>query len=370
MKDSLLLLMTPNMSLEKWDAKGQLSRELNYYTTLCEKSGLKLSVFSYGRDDLKYNLDKINVLTMPNWIPFWIPFRLQNLIYTSYALIVFRKSFKRVLISKTNQFSSANFGLVLKLFFGIPLITRMGFYYSHFNKISSVRKIKELLTFRFSNAILTTSKEAADHIIRSCHIRSEKIFTILNSINLERFKVLELRKEWDLIVVGRLEKSKNISLILEVLNRLNRKSLIIGEGSLEYLVRDAVNKNENLSWLSRVDNLDLPNYYNRAKCFMLLSEYEGNPKVLLEAMACGLPSVATNVPGTRECIIHNQNGLLVEKDVEEIVTVVNNLLIDETNRKILSENAVDWVNTYCNYHINIEKEVKLYSEIVDLGKLE
>src|SRR5688500_11131088 len=106
MRDSLLLLMTPGMSLEKWDSIGQLSREINYYEELSKKSGLKLVIFSYGRNDLKYNLPETVVLTMPTWIPLRIPYRAQNFIHNISSLIVYRKFFRGARICKTNQFSA------------------------------------------------------------------------------------------------------------------------------------------------------------------------------------------------------------------------------------------------------------------------
>ena len=364
MKDSLLLIMTPNMSLEKWATKGHLSRELNYYDELTKKAGLRLTVFSYGRNDSKYQTDNVTVLCMPGWIPLKIPFKVQNLIYCVYALCYYRKHFRTNLLSKTNQFTSANFGILLKIVYGIPLIVRMGFYYSHFKKISLIRRANEFVAFRFSDFILTTSKEAADYIIRSYKVPNSKIVTILNSINLERFKPLKFPKKWDVIVVSRLEGSKNISLVLQVLERIPGKSLIIGKGSLEEMVKNAIYQNAKLTWKGRVDNIDLPKYYNSSKCFMLLSEFEGNPKVLLEAMACGLPCLGTNVPGTRECITHHFNGILVHKDVGSIVNELESLISSEGERERLSLNAVNWVNENCNYFLNIEKEIEIYTRFL------
>ena len=362
MQDSLLMLMTPGMSLEKWDALGQLSRELNFYEQLSKRSNLKLIIFSYGRHDLNYDQVQATILTMPIWIPKGIPFRIQNLLYNLSSLIIYRKFFRKVLFCKTNQFSAAYFGLLLKFIYGIPLIIRMGFYYSHFKKTSRLQRLGEKIAFGKANLILTTSLEANDFIKESYNIPSSKILTIFNSINLQRFRPLNYSKEWDVIFVAKLEEQKNIWVVLEVLSKIDGKVLIIGNGSLDYLVEEAVKNNSNINWRKRVDNVDLPNYYNRSKCFILLSDHEGNPKVLLEAMACGLPCVVTNVPGIRECISHNVNGIIVPKDATEIFEAIKYLLSDKNRIEMISRNAIIWIEKHCDYSKNIDREIKFYLE--------
>ena len=367
MRDSLLLLMTPSMSLEKWDSIGQLSRELNYYEELSKRSKLNLIIFSYGRNDLKYNLTSAIVLTMPSWIPKNIPYKLQNWIYIVSSLFIYRRFFEKVVICKTNQFTAADFGLLLKFIYKIPLVIRMGFYYSHFQPINNIRKFKERISFKLADKILTTSSEATDYICEKYSIAPTKIITICNSINLDRFKPTHLEKEWDIIFVAKLESQKNIGLVAEVFKEIKGKILIIGMGSLDHLIKDAVKINSGITWKERVDNIDLPNYYNRSKIFVLLSDHEGNPKVLLEAMACGLTCVVTNVPGIRECIKHEANGIIVTKKKEEIVNTLYGLLNEPSKMDSIGKKAIEWIKEKCDYSKNIDLEIELYNQIPDFN---
>ncbi|WP_214225530.1 glycosyltransferase family 4 protein [Pedobacter sp. B4-66] len=372
MKNSLLLLMTPNMSLEKWDELGQLSRELNYYDSLCKKANLNLIIYSYGRNDNKYlsKYPTIKVLCMPPWISTKIPYTLQNLIYNLSSLFFLKSYFRRVLLAKTNQFSASTFGLLLKIFFKIPLVIRMGYYYSHFKKNSYKTKLIERLHFKLCDLILTTSVEAANYITHTYNIPASKILSMCNTVNLNVFKPLAIPKTYDLIFIGRLEQQKDIKLLLKVASLIDLKMLVIGKGSLAQLVKDAVNKHVNIIYKTKVDNADLPMYYNSAKCFIIVSEYEGNPKVLLEAMACGIPVIGTNVPGIRECIIDNVNGILINNiDAEQIKQQILKLFANEIEMNRLGCGASKWTNAQCNLVKNIATEVNFYFNYLDTGNL-
>ncbi|MDB5126776.1 glycosyltransferase family 4 protein [Mucilaginibacter sp.] len=367
MKDTLLLLMTPNMSLQKWKAIGQLNREIDIYNSLIKAAGLKLLIFSYGRNDQHLVKDHpdIQVLTIPSWIPARMPFKLQNLIYETLAPWYYRDYFKRVILAKTNQFAAGRFGLILKFLFGIPLVIRMGYYRSHFQPISKIKSIREKLFFRFSDKLIVTSYAAKKFISETYHIPNNKILWMCNSIDLSIFKPQPAEKEFDVIFVGRLEKIKNIKLLLKTVNRASLKALIIGRGSLVKDMFDFVIHNDKITWMESVNNSDLPAYYNKAHAFLILSDYEGCPKSLLEAMACGIPCIGTNVPGIRECMDDEQNGLLVEKNADDIqkklLLIKNNPLL----AKKLTDNAIKWVGSNCELEANVRKEFELFKEAIN-----
>lgn len=91
-----------------------------------------------------------------------------------------------------------------------------------------------------------------------------------------------------------------------------------------------------VEWLGHSTNV--PELLRQAHIACLPSYREGLPKSLLEGMALGLPVVTTNVPGCRETVIENVNGLLVPpRDAEALARAIEALVLDEPRRKAMGK---------------------------------
>jgi glycosyltransferase involved in cell wall biosynthesis len=158
------------------------------------------------------------------------------------------------------------------------------------------------------------------------------------------------KRDWtgeiSLLTVGRLEPEKNPLLLIDAVGRLEadhpgRFRLVwIGRGALEEEVRRRI---EELG-LERVVELRgyipfgpaLLDFYRQAHAFVHVSLTEGLPQVLVEALAAGLPIVATNVGGVASVLDGGRAGLLVPPaDVEAVVEAVRRLSGDETLREAM-----------------------------------
>jgi glycosyltransferase involved in cell wall biosynthesis len=88
-------------------------------------------------------------------------------------------------------------------------------------------------------------------------------------------------------------------------------------------------------------------YIARADVFALTSRYEGFGNVLVEAMACGVPVVATSSPGTRDIVSPGDDGILVERhEPEAVAAALHEVLSDAALRQRMSEAARRHVERY------------------------
>ncbi|SDI00482.1 glycosyltransferase [Desulfosporosinus hippei] len=182
-------------------------------------------------------------------------------------------------------------------------------------------------TYKLADGIITVSKGVAADLAKIIGIPPSKIFVIYNPVFNKNviFKKMETPDHpWFkpgsppvILGVGRLHPAKDFSCLIKAFKALREeldvKLVILGEGEerskLELLIND----------LGLQDEIDLPGfvrnpyeYMDHSSVFVLSSQWEGLPTVLIEALACGLPIVSTDCPsGPREILEDGKYGLLV-----------------------------------------------------------
>ena len=122
------------------------------------------------------------------------------------------------------------------------------------------------------------------------------------------------------LYVGRFAPLKNVSLLIEAFARLRierprARLVLVGEGALEGRLRSDVRRlgvQDEVLFVGARPLAELPAYYSIADVFALSSSFDNSPNVLLEAMACGVPVVATRVGGVPRYVEDGRTGLLVE----------------------------------------------------------
>jgi glycosyltransferase involved in cell wall biosynthesis len=188
-----------------------------------------------------------------------------------------------------------------------------------------------------------------------------KVLSLPNGVDLSAF-ALERREEKGLVLfVGRLNRQKRLDLLLRAIERVNEARLEIAgvgeeEPALRALARD-------LGIEGRVSFLgarsDVASLQARAQVFVLASESEGLPNALLEALAAGTPSVATEIPGNRDVARHEKEALLVPPhDVEGLALSIQRLLQDRALASRLGEAGRLRARDY-----DLESVADAYSEI-------
>lgn len=145
--------------------------------------------------------------------------------------------------------------------------------------------------------------------------------------------------ELELLTVGRFETEKNPLLLVRAIAELDRQRpgqlrlIWVGRGPLEDEVRRLA---RDLGVAERIELLsyvafgpDLLALYRRAHAFIHVSFSEGVPKVLLEALACSTPIVATDVGGVRAALADGEAGLLVPPDDLEALVAATRRILDD-----------------------------------------
>jgi glycosyltransferase involved in cell wall biosynthesis len=142
------------------------------------------------------------------------------------------------------------------------------------------------------------------------------------------------------------------------------KLVVIGNGPLrDELTREAKESGIDVQFLGSLPNYELPSELNRSEIFVLPSSYEGHPKALLEAMACGLPVIGTDVPGIREVIDHGQTGYLCQPTPEDVKRAITQVLGDKELSRQMGERARQFVVE--NYSIEkvLEQELAVLNSL-------
>ena len=163
-----------------------------------------------------------------------------------------------------------------------------------------------------------------------------------NKLNLPKDKQI-------ILAIGGLIKRKGFNYLIEAIQHIleQRKDillLIIGKGGVEGNETDNLKKQIKIMGLKNYVNLllqkphkELPWWINSCDVFCLPSLREGYPNVLVEALACGKPVIATNAYGAREIVKDKKYGFLVKrKDVPELASALTNAMNKKWNAKEIS----------------------------------
>jgi glycosyltransferase involved in cell wall biosynthesis len=147
----------------------------------------------------------------------------------------------------------------------------------------------------------------------------------------------------------------------------NTKFVICGTGPLLRKLKEQVGElglQQQIIFTGRVDREKLIRLYQNATVFVVPSIYEGLPTVLLEAMACGLPVVATNIGGNRDVISSGTNGFLVPKrSPEEMTKKILELMDNEPLRIRIGTEARETVMNKYTWNKVADKFINLYQEL-------
>ncbi|MCD4782183.1 MAG: glycosyltransferase family 4 protein [Candidatus Omnitrophica bacterium] len=366
---TLVLFLTAGMSLDAWYKGGMLTREIAMYNELARHFN-KIYFISYGdENELQYRellADNIEILFDKHGIG--------TLLYSFFAPFIHRGALKSADFLKTNQMVGSWTAVIAKILFNKKLIVRQGFPWLLTLKEKKESKIKiliasliEPIAYKAADKIVVTSQHTREYVIEKYRLNPEHLVVIPNYVDTDVFKPSEtIGKEKNRIIfVGRLDREKNLINLIYAVKTLDAELVLIGEGPYENILKTKVESEgiDNVSFPGVIPNEQLPLELNRSEIFVLVSIYEGNPKTLLEAMACGLPVIGTDVRGIREVINNKKNGYLCDTSVGSMKEAIMNVLENDELMDRMGRQARETIVEHYSVKSLAAKELSLLAAL-------
>jgi glycosyltransferase involved in cell wall biosynthesis len=210
----------------------------------------------------------------------------------------------------------------------------------------------------FYNTTICVSNALRDSLLKDFGFPARKVKTIRNGVSVSEFVPSEDRRselreklgcgrdEFVLGCVARLSEQKRIDILLQALARVLRegvrcKCIIVGDGPLKsQLVEQARSLGLSGHVFFEGFHEDVRPYLQASSAFILTSDTEGLPLSILEAMACGVPGVVTNVGGNAEIITDRVHGRIVPRgSVDAIADGISYLVNHPQERAYMAKMA-------------------------------
>lgn len=216
---------------------------------------------------------------------------------------------------------------------------------------------REVFTFflMYADGIIVASKGMKDECIKNFSANPNIIEVIPNSINTE--EILKKTSEdididlpsgtFLLSALSRLEKEKNLTLLLAAFSDVIKKEkatlLLIGEGSERDSLESLCHKlGINMNVIFAGYQLNPYKYLKKSDIFVHTCLFEGFANVIIEAMTCGVPVIATDCPyGPRDIITNGVNGFLVNmNDRKALANTIIKLMHDKNLRHSIAQKGL------------------------------
>lgn len=241
------------------------------------------------------------------------------------------------------------------------------------------------LNLKFSHFLVTCGENMKQGYVEYCHLRPNKIKVMPNWVNLSRF---QNQKKQSVAVSPQTEKKKIIlfvhwlserkgahflvPMVLKILSRIgseksplkNFKLLVIGGGPLKEKIREEIKskKIDNfIEILGEIPNKEIIKYYAMADIFIMPSLLEGFGRVLLEAMAMGIPYVSSDTTSLREISpLTAQQFLVKPGDIDGFAEKILTLLKDQFLYDKFRREELEKIKDY-SLESTVNKFIKLFT---------
>lgn len=228
-------------------------------------------------------------------------------------------------------------------------------------------RAKQIVTMaNQANGILSVSQDLANKMI-AIGVNPEKIRVIYNGVNLAKFTINNAPVEQENIVfVGNLKHDKGVMELLEAfaevnIDQPNLRLIYVGSGVMLNALKARVKSlklENNVEFMGVKQHDELPSIMSQATLVALPSYNEGVPNVLLEAMACGVPVVATPVGGIPEVVNQHTGVLSTDLSAQSVAVALRHALSNDWDKQAIRQHAeqFNWPRNIMQFNALLNQE--------------
>ncbi len=179
----------------------------------------------------------------------------------------------------------------------------------------------ERRTYQLASRIVCVSADTKRILVERYHVPEEKILVIHNAVDTNKFYPFRRQQKQNIVLyIGRIDKRKGVEFLIRSMSFVRQQItdvhlLVGGKGSSLEKMKALVgrlNLEQNVTFLGSVPDDQLNSLYNRARCVVVPSMFEGFGLTVIEALAAGTRVVGTEVDGIREILKEKDYGVLVK----------------------------------------------------------
>jgi glycosyltransferase involved in cell wall biosynthesis len=222
----------------------------------------------------------------------------------------------------------------------------------HNKTTSKIAANYEKESLEWADIITVVSKDAFDHYKKM----GLNVYHIPNSIDIDSLSIKSDRRyKKQIIFAGRLSLEKGVNVLLDLIKILPQdiNLIILGSGPKENLLKNL--KKSNVNYLGYLPKNETISLIRGSDILIQPSLIEGISSTILEAMACKVPVITTNVGGNKELIEHNQTGILIEPNNSQKLLEEIKKLFDSAYTNVQYYDWKNIGNLYLNLYAKLLK---------------
>ncbi len=369
-----VLMATPSY----YPIKGGAETVIRNLSIKLNETGVQTDIMAFNMNQ-KWNpswqtkierIDGINVFKIPALN--WLPIEHSEKITSKINLVPgrFRNQLKKYDIIHFHGGDDLTFPLFSYT------IKKPKIFHSHGFSIEFYKRyfFSRMILKRIANLYISISQRMIKELVE-LGIPQIRIRYLPNAVDIRLFRRLGKKKDNLVLFVGRVAFDKGLHIVLKSLKYLEKPIhlVIIGpsDWDVEYFqeilkrIEDENKKGPHkITYLGAQDHADIIKWYQKAAISVLPSFREAAPIVILEALSCETPVIASNVGGIPEVVRDGKNGILVPpNNAARLAEAIQYLLDNEDTRIKFGREGRKWVMEHFSLDVVVERLCRIYEEL-------